>query len=184
MLINCFLLAISVSIDSLGIGITYGIKNTRIPCMSKAILILTSLIITNIAICFGETIKYVLSSDIATLIGTVILICMGGYIIYNSLSNPEVTYDFDNSHNIDEKEALFLGVALSLDAFCIGFGGSIMGIGFSLFPLLVATFQIVFLTLGNTLGKRINKLTNLPNNIWSVISGFLLIGIGISKIFV
>ena len=30
MILNCILLALSVSIDSIGIGITYGIKNTRI----------------------------------------------------------------------------------------------------------------------------------------------------------
>ena len=29
MLINCFILAISSSIDSLGIGVTYGIKNKK-----------------------------------------------------------------------------------------------------------------------------------------------------------
>ena len=30
MLINCFILAISSSIDSLGIGVTYGIKDKKI----------------------------------------------------------------------------------------------------------------------------------------------------------
>lgn len=29
MLLNCILLALSVSIDSLGIGISYGIKHTK-----------------------------------------------------------------------------------------------------------------------------------------------------------
>lgn len=154
MLINCFLLAISVSIDSLGIGITYGIKNTFVSNMSKIILVVISLIITNIAIFFGEVIKYVLSDTAASLIGTFILICMGIYIIYNSILSPNTTYDFDNSHSIDEREALILGIALSLDSFCIGFGGSIIGIGFGLFPLLVAGFQIAFLTFGTTLGKK------------------------------
>ena len=38
MLLNCILLALSVSIDSLGIGITYGIKNTKISLIGKIIL--------------------------------------------------------------------------------------------------------------------------------------------------
>lgn len=35
MLLNCIILAISSSIDSLGIGITYGIKNTKIFLLVK-----------------------------------------------------------------------------------------------------------------------------------------------------
>ena len=42
MIINSFLLAISSSIDSLGIGITYGVKNTRISNQAKIILFLLS----------------------------------------------------------------------------------------------------------------------------------------------
>lgn len=184
MLINCFLLALSVSIDSLGIGITYGTRNTLISKTGKIILIVTSLVITNISIFFGEAIKCFLSEITASFIGIAILISMGIYIICNAIKNPINTYDFDNSHSIDEKESLLLGICLSLDAFCIGLGGSIIGIGFGLFPLLVASFQIIFLTLGTVLGKKINKLTKLPNNIWSIISGFILIGIGLSKVFI
>ena len=35
MLLNCILLALSVSIDSLGIGISYGIKHTKISKISN-----------------------------------------------------------------------------------------------------------------------------------------------------
>lgn len=38
MLINSFILAISSSIDSLGIGITYGIRNTNISILGKIFL--------------------------------------------------------------------------------------------------------------------------------------------------
>ena len=43
MLLNAFILAISSSIDSLGIGITYGIKNTKISYLGKLILFSISL---------------------------------------------------------------------------------------------------------------------------------------------
>ena len=38
MLFNCILLALSVSIDSLTIGISYGIKKTKIDNISNTIL--------------------------------------------------------------------------------------------------------------------------------------------------
>ena len=50
MLINSIVLAISSSIDSLGIGITYGIKNTKISSKAKIILLVISFLVTLIAL--------------------------------------------------------------------------------------------------------------------------------------
>ena len=42
MLINSIILAVSSSIDSLGIGITYGMKNTKISYLAKIVLFVIS----------------------------------------------------------------------------------------------------------------------------------------------
>ena len=60
MFVNSLLLAISSSIDSLGIGITYGIKNTRISHQSKFILFLLSFCISLVSIWFGDILKSLL----------------------------------------------------------------------------------------------------------------------------
>ena len=57
MLINIIFLAISSSIDSLGIGITYGIKNTRISYMAKIVLFVISFLISFLSVCFGDILK-------------------------------------------------------------------------------------------------------------------------------
>ena len=57
MILNCIVLALSVSIDSFGIGITYGIKNTKITNLSKLILFIVSLIATIISINLGKIIS-------------------------------------------------------------------------------------------------------------------------------
>ena len=46
MIINSLILAVSSSIDSLGIGITYGIKNTKISLIARFILFIISFIIS------------------------------------------------------------------------------------------------------------------------------------------
>lgn len=89
--------------------------------------------------------------------------------------------DFDKSNTIDLKETLFLGIALSLDSFCIGIGGGIINTNPILFPITVSIFQILFLSTGTYLGKKINNLCTLPENIWSIISATLLILIGFLK---
>ena len=61
MFINSLILAISSSIDSLGIGITYGIKNTRISYMAKVVLFAISFILSILSIWFGTVLKNILS---------------------------------------------------------------------------------------------------------------------------
>lgn len=221
MLINSIILAISSSIDSLGIGITYGIKNTKISAIGKIILFCISFLIALTAVWFGDIIKNVFSEFVTKLIGSTILMCMGIFIFFQSfkkdkkdikiiknenkkdsslepkiyslfidflgitikiIKNPSSS-DFDGSKSIDAKEALFLGFALSLDSICIGISGSIIGISSALFPFLISIFQLIFLSFGNFLGRKLHKTSSLPDNIWSIISSILLFIIGFIRLF-
>lgn len=211
MLLSYFVLAISSSIDSLGIGITYGIKNTKITIFSKFILFMISLFISYFAIIIGKFINKFFSAQICNLISFLSLLLMGFWIILQSfntskqntntntkvkiykffikslgitieiIKNP-ISSDLDNSKKIEAEESLYLGFALSLDSLCIGIGNSIVGATSLIFPIFVATFQFIFLSIGLILGKTINNVSNIPDNIWSIISGLLLIIIAISKL--
>ena len=218
MLLNCLFLAISSSIDSLGIGITYGIKNTKITMGAKSILFFISFIISIISIYFGNLLKYIFPDFLIHYLGSFLLMLMGLFMCFQSLkiskqeykvkdvqnlkiSDAEKIYsffikclgitikiiknptssDFDKSNVIDSKEALFLGLALSLVSFCIGIGFSMINTFSIIFPLLTSCFQLFFLSLGNYFGKKLYSLNKLPDNIWSTISGILLIIIGFCK---
>ena len=97
------------------------------------------------------------------------------------IKNPSSS-DLDKSNIIDSKEALFLGLALSLDSLCIGIGFSMLNTFSMIFPVLTSCFQLFFLSLGNYCGKKLYSFSKLPDNIWSTISGILLIMIGFCKI--
>ena len=189
-MVNSLLLAISSSIDSLGIGITYGIKNTKISKIGKIILFAISLITTYISILFGNIIQYILPKSFTNFLGCLILICMGIYICFQALKkekdsqnifNSPISSDINHSKIIEPQEALILAIALSLDSFCIGICGAITDINLNLFPFLVSILQLVFLSLGSYLGIYIRNFWKLPQNVWSIISGILLIFIGFLK---
>lgn len=180
MLINSLLLALSSSIDSLGIGITYGIKNTKISIFSQIILFIISISVTTLSLMLGSMLKSFLSDIVSQIIGSGILICLGIIIIYQA-KEKSGSFDFNHSNIIDPSEAIALGVALSLDSLCIGIGGSIFGLETSVFPFLVAILQLFFLNLGNSCGKKLIKIVSIPSGIWSILSGGLLILIGIIK---
>ena len=212
MLFNYLILALSVSIDSFGIGITYGLKNTIISKSAKIILFFLSITITGLSLCFGNILNQILPSYFTNLIGSLLLVGMGLWIIYQSFNHTKnITYskqseekiyqffikflgitiqiirnpissDLDCSKKIDVKEALYLGIALSLDSICVGICSSVIGFNSAIFPLLVALFQLFFLSIGRFLGVRIASVCKIPENIWNILSGILLICIGISKI--
>lgn len=208
-------LAISSSIDSFGIGITYGIRNTKISNLAKLILFVISFIVSFFAVYFGDFLKDLLPDNIANYIGCCLLIFLGAFVCFQSFkkdtknsvceevfSEPKIyrffikflgitiqiikdpiSSDLDKSNLIDGKEALFLGVALSLDSFAIGISSGILGIHSIIFPLIVSIFQLLFISIGNLLGSTLNRFSKLPKSIWSIISGILLIIIGIIKLF-
>ena len=216
MLYNYIMLALCVSIDSLGTGITYGLKNTKISNLAKLTLFTISFAITSISLLIGDTISSFLSIFLCNLIGSLILCSMGLWIVFQALKKDKINedlsthslthtnvYEFflksfgitikiirdpkysdlDNSNNIDAKEAMFLAIALSLDSIGVSIGSSIIGITSIWFPVLVSLFQLAFLSIGSFLGNKLNKKPNIPDNVWSIIAGVILIFIGISKFF-
>lgn len=222
MLFDIIILAFSSSIDSFGIGITYGLRKTVLSKSSKLVLFIISIIVTSFAIFIGNRLNFIFNEFFTKLIGALILIAMGFIIIFQIIKSKKennnhsyeylkshqeclekqvyqffikflgitiqiiknpISSDFDSSHKIDTKESFYLGIALSIDSFCIGIGSSILGFGSFLFPILVAVFQFIFLSIGTWLGKSVNTASCIPNNIWNLISGILLIIIGISRFF-
>ena len=178
MLLTYAILAISTSIDAIGIGMTYGIRH--IDVSKKVIIILfgIAVIISSVAIIIGNTLAQFFSENITKWIGGFLLILMGTGMFFQK---PD-TFDLDNSKHIDMKEAVYLGIALSIDSFSVGIGTGMIGTASFLFPFLVALFQVVFLWVGKKIGIRIQEKSHMPNFGWSIISAVLLIGIGILRI--
>ena len=184
MFISSLILAISSSIDSLGIGITYGLKNTKISFISKIILFALSLIISFSSIFLGYFLNDFISTTITSFFGSLILIFIGICIIFKTIfenkNKKNNYYDFNFSNLIDPKEAIVLGLALSLDSFGIIY--SLIDANCFLFPILISSFQILFLSLGSFCGRKLKSISKFPDFIYGFISGILLILIGWIKI--
>ncbi len=214
MLICSILYAIIFNIDSFGVGITYGLKNTKIPIISACILFFITYISMVIAIQFANPILLLLPSFISNYLGSILLIFIGAWLILQSirvrkentftskasvpLPKSKVYYffikplgitieiirnpiysDLNCSQRIEAKEACFLGIAMSIDSIFSGIAASTMNINSFLFPFLVAFFQLVFLFLGIHAGSKIKSISNMPEKTWTILSGIMLILIGI-----
>ncbi len=96
--------------------------------------------------------------------------------------NKTTNYDFNHSNEIDSKEAIFLGLALSIDSFCVGLGSGIIGLNDILLPFLVSIFQLFFINCSANIANLLLSKFNISDNILSYISSFSLILLGILKI--
>ena len=204
--LSVLIIAISLSIDALGIGISYGVREIKIPLISKAIISLQSFLIMTISLFLGNIIFDLIPSYLGKYIGVIILFGMGIFMIVQPyLPKKEKVYriktfslkyagltikiiksppvcDFNLSKTIEPFEALYLGIALSIDSLGVVFGSSAVGITI-LLPLLAVVFQIILLSIGILWGKKVKKASNISENIWVALSGTILIFMGLIKIF-
>ena len=181
MLLNVILLSISSSIDSFGIGITYGLRRLKINILSKLILFTISVIITYISLLIGKNLCYLLPPVLIKLLGAFILIIIGTTIIFQIINskkekiNQSKNYKFlDNNSIYTEKKIYkffikFLGITIQIikNPVCSDFDDSLnidaieafyLGISLSIDSFCIGLASSI-------LGFRIHFISNTSCNI-------------------
>ena len=206
---SLILLAFAVSLDSFSVGFTYGLRKMQIPFKSILVIACCSAITLLAAMGVGNSIATFLSPAIADKIGGLVLVLIGGWVLYqffrpSSQSNvrPEektlvnfeikslglvihilrrpMAADFDKSGTITGIEAFLLGLALSLDAFGAGIGAALLGYSPWMMAILVALMSSVFVWSGMMCGRVFSEIRWIKK--CSFLPGLVLILIGIWKI--
>lgn len=185
------LLAISVSIDALGIGVSYGMRKSKIPLILNILIGFIVFSMCLIGFLIGNILSMFFNDFILTLLGSFLLLILGSQIIIKEIiKNREIKrrnikYEENEIYNLDEitfKDAIMLAMAISMDAMAAGISASLIGIKTIFFPILVMIAHIIFLNLGMFFGKNVKNISNIPQNLWSIISGILLILIASMKL--
>ncbi len=186
----CFLCALSSSLDSLTVSISYGAKKVRLPLSAMLVVSFVSTLGTFLSMRFGQILISFAGEDIIKYIGSFILIFIGAFFVYDSKTIDELSIgelidnpsklDYDNSGHIDVNEALFLASALTINNLGVGIASSIAGL--NIYATTLFTFVITFalIKLGYYLGRK--YLKNLFGKHAQVISGLIIIIIGLVEI--
>ena len=184
MILKYILLALSASIDALSLGITYGIKKTKMSKTGNILIFTIVLVCSTIAILVGHFLSLLFSPTFSVLFGSSILIILGLYNIYKGFksSNTFMNFDIDNSNYIDNKEAIALALAVAVDASCVSMSAGIIGYISFILPVFMAVFHTFFVNCGNFVAKSVVQKFSIPSNILSILAGTLLILIGIFRI--
>ncbi|MGC4019169.1 MAG: manganese efflux pump [Muricomes sp.] len=198
-LIPALLFALSANIDSFIIGISYGIKKSNISLLKSVLISLVTLAGTVSAILMGTKISQYLPSASSQAIGCALLIGLGLYYILKSLfsylrtklKKPEVTSneftpDSSDNHSIKDslltmKEGILVGLALSINNVGMGIGASITGLKLVPTAIISLLVSVIFLYAGNVIGKT--KMPRISDRMADVLSGLILIGLGLYELF-
>ena len=197
---SSILLAFSSSIDSLIIGIAYGVKQIRIKLIINLVISIIVTLTTFLAMCLGHLICDYIPTGICNYIGSSLLIIVGLYILWdyykkkhkhteenlvefiNSLDYDEIvelnkTADINGSGNIEISEA----ITLSINNLALGIGASISGISIFLTTILTFVFSIITMSIGLKLGSR--YLSKIFGEYSPLFSAIIIIAMGIFEFF-
>lgn len=197
-------LVIAVSLDGFGVGITYGMRKINVPLFALCIIMFCSGVVVLLSMTIGNILNAFISPYTAQIIGGCILILLGCFSLMNIirshknkvdkdansagkinqfktiLSAPSKA-DLDSSGAISSGEALFLGIALAMDAFGAGLAAAIIGYSPILTAVLIAFMSGLLVFCGMKLGMALSHNKQMQK--MSFIPPFLLIALGIYNLF-
>jgi putative sporulation protein YtaF len=203
------LLALAVSLDSFGAGLTYGLKSIKIPFRSISIIAICSAVTFLTSMLLGTVLEQFVSPKTGEVLGGVILLGIGFYslwqvflpekdsieketkdlvkfeiqslgIVIHILKKPVIA-DIDKSGSITGWEAVLLGIALSLDAFGAGIGAALIDLSPAITASTIAVMSALFLWGGMILGLFFYHKGPWVKRI-SILPGLLLIVMGLLRI--
>jgi putative sporulation protein YtaF len=192
-------ISLASNLDNAGVGIAYGIRKIEISGAANLIIAFTSSLATLIGGLFGGWAATWISPLTAHLIGTIVIISVGIWVLSQPLlerraskksdthnlvkqilRSPEQA-DLDQSKTISLKEAVILGFALSMNAIAGGFDAGITRLNVWIASLFVGILSYLLILICGYIGRHYaaEKLGDKA----SFLSGIILILIGLHQIF-
>lgn len=187
------LLAFSLSMDALGIGLSYGLRRITFPLTSLFLLALETFLMMEGFLAFGRLLAAIIPVGLAKNLSICFLLLFGLWLCLQGLGHKKEKEDSplqspslcdkNASASIEPKEALLLGFILSMDSFAIGMSAAASGMDVRWLPLLSALLQTIFLAIGAKGGRRLILCPEPRESLWSLLSGGILIFIALLHFF-
>lgn len=193
--LSSLLFGVSASLDSLLVGVSYGIRRVRIRLWQNLFIGFVTLLGTCLSISAGHLLIPLLPEVVCGYAGSLILALLGIYYIikwltaflHNLHENKLPHYREISSASAQKgwealsfAEVFTLSLTLSLNNLGIGLSASLAGL--SLLPTAVATLicSVLLLFLGNQLGRC--RVLQLAGTAAEPVSGILLIGLSFMQL--
>lgn len=203
-MLESLFIVVAICIDSLAIGIAYGMKKIKIPIKSLFMINIICTGVLSISMFLGNALKNILPGRLPTIISFLILLFIGiyfllegvvNYFVHSNKNKFEIKFsnikiiidvvvdctkaDINKSGDIDLMESFYLGMALSLDSLGIGFGTAMGSINHIQVLVLSFIFNIAIIFIGLKIGEKLISKSKMD---FSWISGLILIFLALYKL--
>lgn len=182
-IVSSVLLCLGLSADSFSMGLNYGLRGIRVPFSSRIIISLISVLNLFLALALGKLILCFVDENFAKAVGCILLFALGIFVICQGFLKKNISGDFDNNRKITWAEALYVGVALSVDSFGAGICFGVSGSGFFFLPICSGLCQLFLMQLGNIFGKKIKDRSKLSKRLLVTVSGSLICLMAVLRFF-
>lgn len=187
-LIMLILITFASTADSFIIGFNYGLKKVSINNTSNFYIAMVTCVGTFLSMHFGKILGDLMSAKAANMIGGMVLILLGMYMLKMSvlpkrnkileMSEDPTIVDEDKSQVIELKEAILIGVILSVNNIGMGVGAGITGMPVFITPLICGIASFLFVKSGSLLGgllksRRLSGYFEIVSSVFVLILGIL-----------
>lgn len=189
--LSSLLFGVSASLDSLLVGVSYGIRRVHIRLWQNFFISFVTLLGTCLSISTGHLLIPLLPEVVCRYAGSLILALLGIYYIIkwlisflqNRHDDKLTNYSEISSASASKKwealsfaEVFTLSLTLSLNNLGIGLSASLAGLSLLSTAITTLVCSVLLLFLGNQLGRC--RLLQLAGTAADPVSGILLIGLG------
>jgi putative sporulation protein YtaF len=207
-LLPILLLALSSNGDNVAVGLAYGVGRIEVPFSSNLLIAVVTGIGTIVSMKAGQGIGRFMDPRVASFAGGVMIVLIGAWVLLQSIRSPAhaldgelssrasrsagtiskllqvlqnpLAADRDCSRHIDVKESWLLAIALSLNNVANGVAAGMVGFSLAGTTLAVMVFSVMTLSIGLAAGYQCGR--RWAGNSSGVVSGLLLIVLGVYEL--
>lgn len=171
------LIGMSSNFDNIGVGLAYGVRQTRMPWRVCTITACVSFLACLIGSVTSSRIAHVIPETLCNLLGTIILVSIGTWTIIQSLASA--ADEINEPKTVGFSEMMFISLAQGLTDLSIGIGAGFAKLNVFMIALSVGFFSFMFLLVPARLGarvvpKRFGKGANIASGLLLIAAGILL----------
>jgi putative Mn2+ efflux pump MntP len=185
--LSAVLIAAVSNLDNLGVGTAFGMRDTPVSALANVIIAAVTMAATAIAMTFGRALSQLIAPSIGSALGSAIIIAVGaGTVItwIRTIRTPARSRippgapptNVLHRNTISPREALVLGVALSMNNLGAGVGAGVAGVPALATTLLAGTFSLLAVGGGSRTGSSLGR--SVFGRGAPLIAGLVLLAVG------
>ena len=166
--LSAVLIAAVSNLDNLGVGTAFGMRDTPVSALANLIIAAVTMAATAIAMTFGRALSQLIAPSIGSALGSAIIIAVGAGTVTTWIRTirtparspiPAAAPPTNALHpnTISPREALALGVALSMNNLGAGVGAGVAGVPAVATTLLAGTFSLLAVGGGSRIGSSVGR---------------------------